>query len=67
VTREGRLAGNARAAWMDRHSSATLASQTRAPQPGSVPAEGGGPATPTLGRGIGFSREQVPVAGEVAR
>jgi hypothetical protein len=53
--------------WINRPAFGTARSQTRAPKAGSVPAEGGGTATPTLGGGFWFSREQFPVAGEVAR
>jgi hypothetical protein len=42
----------------DRHEVGTHPSQTRAPNPASVSAEGGGIVTPTLGGGFGFSREQ---------
>jgi len=42
----------------DRHVFGTHASQTRAPNPASVSAEGGGTGSPTLmGGGTGFSRE----------
>jgi hypothetical protein len=44
--------------WNNRHEFGTSASQTRAPNPASVFAEGGGTVTPTLGGGFGFSREQ---------
>ena len=46
----------------DRHDFGTPASQTRAPSPASVSAEGGGTVAPTLGGGTGFSREPEPVA-----
>ena len=44
----------------DRHDFGTPPSQTRAPSLASVSAEGGGTFTPTLGGGIGFSRELEP-------
>jgi len=47
----------------DRHEFGTPTSQTRAPKPASVSAEGGGTVTPTLGGGFGFSREQEAAAG----
>jgi hypothetical protein len=53
--------------WNNRPDFGTVQSQTGATKAGSVPAEGGGTATPTLGGGFWFSREQFPVAGEVAR
>jgi hypothetical protein len=39
----------------------TPESHTRAPPPGSVIAEGGGTATPTLGGGVGFPRDTFTV------
>ena len=56
-----------RSLWMVRPRFGAVQAQTRASKRASVPAEGGGTATPTLGGGFGFSREQFPVAGEVAR
>ena len=53
--------------WANRHEVGAVPTQKRAPQPGSVTAEGGGTTTPTLGGGFWFSREQSPVAGEAAR
>jgi hypothetical protein len=50
----------------DRHGIVPTASQTGASRPGSVTAEGGGTASPTLGGGIGFSREQLPALEELA-
>jgi hypothetical protein len=44
--------------WSDRPEVGTHPSQTRVENPASVSAEGGGTVTPTLGGGIGFSREQ---------
>ena len=49
--------------WTHRHTSAAYEAQTRAPNPGSLDAEGGGTVTPTLGGGFGFSREQEAAAG----
>jgi hypothetical protein len=46
----------------DRHDFGTPTSQTRAPNAASVFAEGGGTVTPTLGGGIGSSREREPAA-----
>jgi hypothetical protein len=47
------------------HEIGTDASPTRNSDPGNVAPEGGGTEHPTLGGGIGFSREQetVPEAG----
>jgi hypothetical protein len=67
ATTGGPAAKAVRPPWIDRHAFDTVRSQTRAPKPGSVPAEGGGTATPTLGGGFGFSCEHGPVAREVAR
>ena len=46
--------------WKNRRTFGTPAAQTRAPAAASVSAEGGGTVTPTLGGGIGFSRELEP-------
>jgi hypothetical protein len=43
------------------HEIATGASPTRDREPGNVAPEGGGTEHPTLGGGIGFSREQETV------
>jgi hypothetical protein len=51
----------------NRHTIGTPASHTGAPLAANVTAEGGGTTTPTLGGGIGFSREQSPATGEVPR
>jgi hypothetical protein len=61
-----RLAVLARSLWIDRPTSGAFPAQTRVPKRASVPAEGGGTATPTLGGGFWFSREHSPVGGEVA-
>jgi hypothetical protein len=53
--------------WIDRPKPGTFPAQTREPKRASVPAEGGGTATPTLGGGFWFLREHSPVAGEVTR
>ncbi len=46
--------------WTNRHTSGTPTTQTCAPTAGSVSAEGGGTATPTLmGGGTLFSRESL--------
>jgi hypothetical protein len=42
--------------WSDRPDFGIHASQTRALNPASVSAEGGGTDTPTLGGGLGFTR-----------
>jgi hypothetical protein len=39
------------------HEIVTLEAHTCAPRPGSVIAEGGGTTNPTLGGGIGFTRD----------
>jgi len=52
-----RCSAPAAALWTNRPDLGTYPSQTRAPNPASVFAEGGGTATPTLGGGFGFSRE----------
>jgi hypothetical protein len=46
----------ARPPWNDRPETGTNRSQTGAPLPGSVTAEGGGTSTPTQGGGIGVTR-----------
>jgi hypothetical protein len=56
-----------RGLWIDRPTLFALPAQTRESNRASVPAEGGGTATPTLGGGFLFSREHSPVAGEVPR
>ena len=53
--------------WTNWHEIGADATQTGMPQPGSVTAEGGGTKRPTLGGGIGFSREHEPVGGEGSR
>jgi hypothetical protein len=45
----------------DWHKIDTPEAHTRTPQPGSVPAEGGGTTTPTQGGGFWFSRDTSPV------
>jgi hypothetical protein len=56
-----------RSLWIDRPRLGAFPAQTREPKRASVPAEGGGTATPTLGGGLWFSREHSPVGGEVPR
>ena len=55
----------------NRHAIVTPGSHIRALGAANVTAEGGGTASPTLGGGIGFSREHLPpatsAAGEVRR
>ena len=53
--------------WRNRHTIGTRTSHTGAPIAVNVTAEGGGTTTPTLGGGLMFSREQLPVADEVPR
>jgi hypothetical protein len=60
------MTGSAQPLWTNRRELAPLPTHTRAPNTGSVTAEGGGTTTPTLGGGFWFSREHLPAAGEVA-
>ncbi len=50
----------------NRHAIVTPGSHIRAFSAASVTAEGGGTASPTLGGGIGFSRDHQPPAASVA-
>jgi hypothetical protein len=52
--------------WSNRLEFGSQPSQTRAPNLASVSAEGGGTVTPTLGGGIGFSRELEAAVAAVA-
>jgi hypothetical protein len=51
----------------DWHEFVTPESHIRAPNPGSVTAEGGGTTPPTLGGGTGFTRDTSTVAARGAR
>jgi hypothetical protein len=46
-----------RSLWMVRPTHGAVQAQTRVPKRASVPAEGGGTATPTQGGGFWFSRD----------
>jgi hypothetical protein len=53
--------------WTNRHEIVTPTTQTYAPHPGNVTAEGGGTTNPALeGGGIGFSREPITLGGGAA-
>jgi hypothetical protein len=60
------VAASTQRLWTNRHELVPLPTHTRAPDTGSVTAEGGGTTTPTLGGGFWFSGEHLPAAREVA-